>query len=54
MFYTNYQSGKAAALAECDQASMLFPWNELDRQVSVSGAVEAPARRSRRLLRLLR
>ena len=40
MFYTNYQSGKAAALADCDQASMLFPWNELDRQVSVSGAVE--------------
>jgi pyridoxamine 5'-phosphate oxidase len=40
MFYTNYQSGKAMALAECDQASMLFPWNELDRQVSVSGAVE--------------
>ena len=40
VFYTNYGSGKAAALAECDQASMLFPWNELDRQVSVSGAVE--------------
>jgi pyridoxamine 5'-phosphate oxidase len=40
VFYTNYQSGKAAALAECDQASMLFPWNELDRQVSVSGAIE--------------
>ena len=40
LFYTNYQSGKAAALAERDQASMLFPWNELDRQVSVSGAVE--------------
>ena len=40
MFYTNYQSGKAAALDECDQASMLFPWNELDRQVSVSGTVE--------------
>ena len=40
MFYTNYESGKAAALAECDQASMLFPWNELDRQASVSGAVE--------------
>ena len=40
MFYTNYQSGKAMALAECDQASMLFPWNELDRQVAVSGAVE--------------
>jgi len=40
VFYTNYESGKAAALAGCDQASMLFPWNELDRQVSVSGAVE--------------
>ena len=40
VFYTNCQSGKAAALADCDQASMLFPWNELDRQVSVSGAVE--------------
>ena len=40
VFYTNYQSGKAAALDECDQASMLFPWNELDRQVSVSGTVE--------------
>ena len=43
LFYTNYHSGKAAALAECDQASMLFPWNELDRQVSVSGAVERAA-----------
>ena len=40
VFYTNYESGKAAALAHCDQASMLFPWNELDRQVSISGAVE--------------
>ena len=40
VFYTNYQSGKAAALADCDQASMLFPWNEPDRQVSVSGTVE--------------
>jgi pyridoxamine 5'-phosphate oxidase len=40
VFYTNYESGKATALAHCDQASMLFPWNELDRQVSISGAVE--------------
>ena len=37
VFYTNYQSGKAEALAESAMASMLFPWNELDRQVSVSG-----------------
>lgn len=39
VFYTNYNSDKAAGFAHCDQASMLFPWNELDRQVSVSGEV---------------
>ncbi|MEL0006238.1 MAG: pyridoxamine 5'-phosphate oxidase [Luminiphilus sp.] len=39
VFYTNYGSGKAAALEACTQASMLFPWNELDRQVSVTGNV---------------
>ncbi len=40
VFYTNYQSGKASGLTHSAQASMLFPWNELDRQVSVSGGVE--------------
>ena len=40
VFYTNYNSDKAAAISHCDQASMLFPWNELDRQVSISGTVE--------------
>ena len=40
VFYTNYQSDKAAALAHYQRASMLFPWNELDRQVSLSGVVE--------------
>ena len=35
-----HNSDKAAALSHCDQASMLFPWNELDRQVSISGTVE--------------
>jgi pyridoxamine 5'-phosphate oxidase len=39
VFYTNYGSGKAAALDACAEASMLFPWNELDRQVSVTGTV---------------
>ena len=39
VFYTNYQSGKAVSLAESALASMLFPWNELDRQVSVSGRI---------------
>jgi len=39
VFYTNYASGKATALEACARASMLFPWNELDRQVSVTGSV---------------
>ena len=39
VFYTNYESNKAAALDAYEQASMLFPWNELDRQVSVTGSV---------------
>ena len=40
VFFTNYNSDKAAALAKNERSSMLFPWNELDRQVSVSGKVE--------------
>ena len=40
VFFTNYNSDKAAALAQNDRSSMLFPWNELDRQVSVAGKVE--------------
>ena len=43
VFFTNYNSDKAAALAQNDRSSMLFPWNELDRQVSVSGKVEKVA-----------
>ena len=40
VFFTNYNSDKAVALADNDRASMLFPWNELDRQGSVSGGGE--------------
>ena len=40
VFFTNYQSQKGTALAKYPQASMLFPWNEIDRQVSVSGSIE--------------
>ena len=39
VFFTNYESDKAVALASYRRASMLFPWNELDRQVSISGEV---------------
>lgn len=41
VFYTNYNSNKAQALASDPRASMLFPWSELDRQVIASGRVEA-------------
>ena len=40
VFYTNYGSAKAAAMAHNPQVSLLFPWNELDRQVIVGGTVE--------------
>ena len=39
VFYTNYNSNKAQALACDPRASMLFPWSELDRQVIASGRV---------------
>lgn len=40
VFYTNYGSAKAAAIACNPRVSLLFPWNELDRQVIVGGSVE--------------
>ncbi len=40
VFYTNYGSAKAAAIACNPRVSLLFPWNELDRQVIVGGTVE--------------
>lgn len=40
VFFTNYHSNKSRALADNSRASMLFPWNELDRQVSVGGFCE--------------
>jgi pyridoxamine 5'-phosphate oxidase len=40
VFYTNYGSAKAAAIARNPRVSLLFPWNELDRQVIIGGKVE--------------
>lgn len=39
VFYTNYQSRKARHLAARPWASLLFPWYDLHRQVSVVGEV---------------
>lgn len=43
-FFTNYGSRKAGELAENPRASVLFLWKELQRQVSVSGAIEKCSR----------
>ena len=40
VFYTNYESRKGAELAENPQASLLFYWSPLWRQVRIDGAVE--------------
>lgn len=40
VFYTNFGSDKAAAIASEPRVALLFPWNELDRQVIVGGRAE--------------
>ena len=40
VFYTNLDSRKARQIAENPQASILFPWLALERQVIVGGQVE--------------
>ena len=37
VFYTNLDSNKARAIERQPVVSLLFPWNELDRQVIVGG-----------------
>lgn len=40
VFYSNYESAKARAMDAQSRVSLHFPWNQLDRQVRVSGDVE--------------
>lgn len=40
VFFTNYGSRKACQIAENPQASLLFPWVALARQVEIAGRVE--------------
>jgi pyridoxamine 5'-phosphate oxidase len=37
VFYTNFESNKARDIAGEPRVSLLFPWNQLDRQVIVGG-----------------
>jgi len=38
VFFTNYESRKAADIAANPHVSLLFPWHDLQRQVRVEGA----------------
>ncbi|WOJ93054.1 pyridoxamine 5'-phosphate oxidase [Congregibacter variabilis] len=40
VFYTNFGSDKAAAIEGNPRVSLLFPWNELDRQVIIGGTAQ--------------
>jgi len=40
VFFTNYSSRKAAQIAANSRVSLLFPWQELGRQVKVTGTAE--------------
>jgi pyridoxamine 5'-phosphate oxidase len=40
VFYTNYNSFKAQQMAENPRACLVFFWNELERQVRVTGIVQ--------------
>jgi len=40
VFYTNHGSTKAQSIAREPGVSLLFPWNELDRQVIIGGTTQ--------------
>jgi pyridoxamine 5'-phosphate oxidase len=44
VFYTNYESRKGRELEANPRATLLFPWNALERQVIVEGSVVRIAR----------
>ncbi|WP_280672304.1 MULTISPECIES: pyridoxamine 5'-phosphate oxidase [unclassified Kitasatospora] len=44
VFYTNYGSRKGVELAANPNASLLFPWHQIDRQVILVGSVERTGR----------
>lgn len=40
VFFTNYQSRKGQEITQNDQATLLFFWKELERQVRIEGRIE--------------
>ena len=45
VFYTNYGSRKARQISENAKASLLFPWIQLGRQITIFGNVEKISRK---------
>jgi pyridoxamine 5'-phosphate oxidase len=45
LFFTNYRSRKAAAIAGNPRAALVFHWPEIERQVLVEGTVRKTTRR---------
>ena len=43
-FFSNYNSRKAKHLESNNQATLLFPWHEMQRQVEVQGTIEKTSR----------
>jgi len=40
VFYTNYESRKAKELSRNSKVSLLFPWNQIDRQIKICGEAQ--------------
>jgi pyridoxamine 5'-phosphate oxidase len=40
VFFSNYESRKAKEMAENPQASLIFYWDKLDRQIRIEGKIE--------------
>ena len=45
VFFTNYESQKGKQIAENPQASLLFFWQKLERQVRISGTIAKTSRK---------
>ena len=44
VFYTNYESRKAKELSRNSKVSLLFPWNQIDRQIKICGEAQESSR----------
>ena len=48
VFYTNYESRKAEELSRNSKVSLLFPWNQIDRQIKICGEAQKISSRDSR------